>query len=290
MRTLCILLGSLWLLPLGSAYAQLDLPLASPAASIQTVIGKTNVVIDYHRPGVKGRKIWGGLVAFGEVWRLGANEATTIQLSTPVKVEGHDVPAGTYTLFAIPEPEQWTLVLNKNSKQWGAYRYQQEEDLLRFKVKPQTNPFTEWMLFTITPAERGKGTVEMAWENVRVAFTVEAEADTAAWARVDRVLGGTPKPSDYSLAAQFAVATGQRLDEALIWIDRSLALEDSVFGHDIKTRVLQRLNRTDEALTSVDLALAGAPDKYPRDLTWGLEQLKADLLKAKGRSSAEKNP
>lgn len=269
---------------LGSAHAQLVLPLPSPAASAKTVIGVTDVVVEYHRPAVKGRKIWGGLVAYDEVWRLGANEATTIQFSTPVKVNGHEVPAGIYSLFAIPGPDQWVLVLNKNPKQWGAYRYKPEEDLLRFNVKPQIGPFTEWMVFTITPLERGKGVVEMAWENLRVPFTVEADADKEAWSSIDQLLAGTPKARDYSTAALFAVTTEQRLSEALVWIDRCLALEESVFAHDVKARVLNKLGRTDDALKSVEIALAGAPGRYPRDLIWGLEQLKAELLK-KGQPS-----
>src|SRR5688572_10445729 len=179
-----------------SAQAELPVPWVSPGASIREMVGITDVVVEYHRPAVKGRKIWGGLVAYGEVWRLGANEASTIQFSTPVKVNGHDVPAGTYGLFAIPGPDEWILVLSKNPKQWGAYRYKQEEDVLRFNAKPQTGPFTEWMVFTITPLERGKGAVEMAWENVRVSFTVEADADREAWASIDQLLAGAPKAKD----------------------------------------------------------------------------------------------
>lgn len=274
-RVLLLLL----LLPLGAAAAELALPLVSPGASVKAVIGKTDVVVEYHRPGVKGRQIWGGLVAYGEVWRLGAGEATTISLSTPVKIEGHEVPAGTYALFAIPGRDQWTLVLSKNAKQWGAYGYKQEEDLLRINVKPQSGPLTEWLLFTITPKGRGKGAVEMAWENLRVSFAVEADADKEAWAEIDRVLADKPKAADYTAAALFAVSTGERLAEALAWIDRSLAMEEAVFGYDVKARILHKLNRTAEALKSVDVALAGAPGHYPRDLTWGLEQLKAELVR-----------
>ncbi|HLX10596.1 MAG TPA: DUF2911 domain-containing protein [Thermoanaerobaculia bacterium] len=279
MHRIRVLLLVLLVLPAGAAAAELALPLVSPAAAVKTVIGKTEVEIEYHRPGVKGRKIWGGLVAYGEVWRLGAGEATTIRLSTPAKIEGHEVPAGTYALFAIPGPDQWTFALSKNARQWGAYGYKQQEDLLRIDVKPRTGPFTEWLLFTITPLGRGKGAVEMAWENLRASFTVEADADREAWAEIDRALGGKPQAADYMAAALFADSTGERLGEALAWIDRALAMEQSVFAYDVKARILHKLHRTAEALKTVDVALAGAPGHYPRDLTWGLEQLRVELVR-----------
>src|SRR5262245_21965561 len=93
---------------LGPARAEIKLPQPSPGASVKTAVGTTAVTIDYHRPGVKGRKIWGELVPYGEIWRLGANEATTITFDGPVKVQGQDVAAGTYALFAIPRTDKWT--------------------------------------------------------------------------------------------------------------------------------------------------------------------------------------
>src|SRR6185436_7864518 len=222
-------------------------------------------------------------VAYGEVWRLGANQATTIAFSTPVRVEGHEVPAGTYSLFAIPGPDTWTLVLNKNPKQWGAFRYKPEEDLVRFQVKAQSGPFTEWLLFTVTPTGRGQGVVEMSWENLRVPFTVEADVDQKVWAQVDAVLAGNPGWQDYLQAATYADGSGQRLDEAMAWIDKSLAAEESVPGHEIKAKLLQRKGKLGEAIEQVDLALAQAQDKFPRDVLWKLEQLKAGLVAARDR-------
>src|SRR5688572_30078188 len=102
---------------LGAAQADIKLPEASPGASVKTAVGTTDVTIAYHRPGVKGRKVWGELVPYGKVWRLGANEATTITFADPIKVQGQDVPAGTYGLFAIPGPDKWTLILNKKPEQ-----------------------------------------------------------------------------------------------------------------------------------------------------------------------------
>ncbi|HJW08876.1 MAG TPA: DUF2911 domain-containing protein, partial [Holophagaceae bacterium] len=122
-------------------------PQLSPAAEVKQTIGVTTVALKYHRPAVKGRDIWGKLVPFEQVWRMGANEATTISFSDAVKVEGTDVPAGTYAIFAIPHAESWTLILSRNARQFGAWAYNPKDDLLRFEVKPKPVSFNEWLTY-----------------------------------------------------------------------------------------------------------------------------------------------
>ena len=147
----------------------------SPAASVSQDLGLTKVEISYHRPAVKGRVIWGGVVPYGKVWRAGANEATTISFSGPVKVAGHEVPAGSYALFAIPGKEQWTLILDKNPKQWGAFSYKPEEDLLRFEVAPSAAPMQEWLAYTMDLTDQATATVTLRWEKLALSFPVTAE-------------------------------------------------------------------------------------------------------------------
>ena len=279
MKKLVALALFLSLCALGSARAEIKLPQASPGAAVKTVVGITDVTIDYHRPGVKGRKIWGELVPYGQVWRLGANEATTITFADPVRVQGRDVPAGKYGLFAIPGQDKWTLILNKRSQQWGAYFYKAEEDLLRFDVQPQTGPFTEWMAFEITPAGNGKVVVEMAWENLRLPFTVETDADAMAWKSIDDTLAGTPEWGDYQTAAHWALEKGQRLDEAMTWIDKAMALQESFWNHETKARLLQKAGKTEEALVHLDKAMALAAGKAPKEYIAGLEKVKAEWKK-----------
>ena len=148
----------------------------SPAGSASGAAGAAKVTIEYHRPSVRGREIWGGLVPYGQVWRLGANEATTITFSAPVKVEGKDVPAGTYALFAIPGKDKWTFIVNKNAKQWGAFKYQQSDDLLRFDVAPQAGNAVETMTFTVVSKAPASASVEMEWAKVKTAFNVTGAA------------------------------------------------------------------------------------------------------------------
>src|SRR5258706_6348368 len=113
------------------------LPDASPAATVGQTVGVTDISISYHRPAVNKRKIWGGLVQYESLWRTGANENTTISFSTPVKIEGKDLPAGTYAFYAMPNTSQWTLILSKFTGDWGGYNYDPSEDAIRVNVTPQ---------------------------------------------------------------------------------------------------------------------------------------------------------
>jgi hypothetical protein len=142
---------------------------ASPKAEATGTIGKTKVTIVYSQPSARGRQIMGGLVPYGEVWRTGANEATTIEFDKPVKVEGKDLPAGKYALFTIPGEKEWTIIFNKDHKQWGHYNYKQSDDVLRVSVKPtKTDGFVETFNINV-----GKNEVVMKWENTAAAFKVK---------------------------------------------------------------------------------------------------------------------
>ena len=252
------------------------LPEASPGAKAALTVGITDIEIVYHRPGVKGRQIWGGLVPWNEVWRLGANQATTISFSTPVQVEGRDVPAGTYGLFAIPGQDRWTLILNKKPKQWGAYFYKQEEDLLRFDVKPQTGPAMEWMAFHMTPSGSDAAVIEMAWDTLRVPFTVQVDVQRIVWEDLDRLLNGKPDGDVYLSAVIYALQTNTRVDQALGWVDKSLALQESFWAHEYKAKLLQRQGRVEEALSHLDKAMALAKGKAPQEYLDGLAKLKGE--------------
>lgn len=144
----------------------------SPPAVAKADVHGTEVLIDYSRPSVKGREIFGEktLVPYGEVWRTGANEATTFTVSKPVKIDGQPLPAGTYALFTIPGPTEWTIVFNKTAQQWGAFKYDAKEDALRVKVKPKplASPVEQ---FTIKAENSGK--VALMWASTEADFMVK---------------------------------------------------------------------------------------------------------------------
>lgn len=148
-----------------STFAQKPLP--SPPAKAESTIDGISVVIDYHQPSAKGRKIMDGLVPYGKVWRTGANNTTSIEFGSDAKVEGKAVPKGKYGLFTIPGETEWTIIINKTIK-WGSMSYSEEDDLLRVKVKAgKTTSFVE----TFTISIEGSNVV-LSWENTKVAFKV----------------------------------------------------------------------------------------------------------------------
>jgi hypothetical protein len=126
---------------------------------------------------VKGRQVWGELVPLGEVWRTGANEATTIEFSGDVLVNGKKVPAGKYSLFTIPREEKCTVIINKVADQWGAYNYDQGEDLIRFDVKPKNSDFTERLLVTFVDSSEYSSTVIFEWENFELSFEIDTKTE-----------------------------------------------------------------------------------------------------------------
>jgi hypothetical protein len=142
----------------------------SKNGKVEGTIDSVNVTLEYGRPKVKDRVIWGGLVPFDKVWRTGADEATTFAISKDVNVEGKPLPAGTYSLFTIPGEAEWTIIFNKVAKQWGAFRYDKDQDALRVNVKPAEAEHVEEMTFQI---EGNK--VVLRWEKLSISFVISAE-------------------------------------------------------------------------------------------------------------------
>ena len=142
---------------------------ASPPATATGKIGGADVTVKYSSPAVKGRAVWGELVPYGKVWRAGANEATTVEFSQPVKVEGKALAAGTYGFFAIPGKDEWTVIFNKVPNQWGAFKYDQKQDALRVSAKPRkAATASERLTYEVTAA----GLV-LRWENLELPVAVK---------------------------------------------------------------------------------------------------------------------
>ena len=237
-----------------AALAQVRTPRASPNASLTQTVGLTDITIKYSRPGKKGRTILGGLVPYDQVWRTGANEATTITFSDDVTINGQKLAKGTYAFFTIPGREQWTLVFNKQGEQWGAFNYDPSQDALRIQVKPETSPFFEWMSFDVDEMTTDTAKVELQWDTWSVAFTV----DTGSTQKTLNALKNAMKPdwrTPYQAAA-FAfdnkgVATDQELSD---WLDKSLSIAENTNNLWLKARFLNRLGKKAEAKAAVEAA------------------------------------
>jgi hypothetical protein len=159
------------------ANAQDIKPMASPYAEVLQRIGTTDVKITYHRPSVKEREIWGALVPFDEEkpWRTGANNSTEISFSKDVVIEGQELPAGTYTFYALVGKEEWTLIFNKKTGTWGSGQYDKNEDALRVKVKTEEAPFpVEQLIYGFADVSMDKATAVLWWEKLMVKFEIEA--------------------------------------------------------------------------------------------------------------------
>ncbi len=203
-------------------YGQVVTPQPSPTATLSQKVGLTDISITYSRPGVKDRKIFGDLVPYGSVWRTGANSATKITFSDDVKIGGKDLKAGTYGLFTIPGEETWTIILNTNSQQWGSYQYKEDEDVLRVQVKPETlaEKF-ETFLINIDNVRNTSATIDLIWENTRVAVPLTVEIDAKIMASIDKSL--EVSADNYAAAASYFQQTeGKDLNQALEWINKAL--------------------------------------------------------------------
>lgn len=154
-------------------YAQDKKIRVSPKAGVSQTVGLTDISISYSRPGVKGRTIWGELVPYGKVWRAGADEATKITFSTDVLIEGKKLAAGSYSFFIIPNKNEWTVIFNKVSDQWGAFEYNESQDAIRFKVKPQTIDFQEWLTYSFYKTSETSALISLVWEKMKIIFKVE---------------------------------------------------------------------------------------------------------------------
>ena len=259
----------------------------SPAASVSQDLGLTHIEITYHRPGVKGRVIWGGLVPYAQVWRAGANEATTISFSSAVKVAGHEVPAGTYGFFAIPGKERWTLILSKNAKQWGAFDYKESEDLLRFEVKPQRGDDEEWLEYSLDLKGRDTAMATLAWAKLEVSFPITADVDGVYQAYLAEELKKADASTDpkerwaiYFSDAKYWIGRGEHLDEAGATLDKAAAIKDSFWIYDLRARLLQKQGHAKDALPLLDKAMVLAPKQgAPKEYVDGLAALKAEWSK-----------
>jgi hypothetical protein len=244
----------------GSGLAQsfvLDLPDQSQRAEISQKIGVTNITIKYHRPLVKDRKIWGGLVPYGQVWRAGANENTTISFSDPVTIEGQPLAAGTYGLHMIPNPDEWTIIFSKNSTSWGSFTYDQAEDALRVNVKPGAAGMHNALTYDFDQLAPDSAVVELEWEKVAVPFKVSVDVHSAVQASLKKQLRNVSQYTwmSWDDAANYLLAEKVALDDALTYAGKSIQIEDRYDNEMTKSNVLKALNRTDEAEVAKKKAL-----------------------------------
>jgi hypothetical protein len=263
--TLC--LAILGLAGTVSAQNDLNLPDVSQAAEVKQRIALTDITINYHRPLVNGRKIWGGLVPYGKVWRAGANENTTIEFSDSVSVEGKPLAKGVYGLHMIPNPDSWTVIFSKTNTGWGSYSYKEDEDALRVNVKPRSLAEMKGALeFEFEDLKPDSTAVTLKWEKLGVPFTVSIKDADQTLQNIRAQLKGRGQFTWQALdeGAQFCLTRKINLDEALRWADASVQNEERFDNLSTKADILKALNRPDEAKATWNHAVevATAPQLY----------------------------
>jgi hypothetical protein len=218
----------------------IDFPAASPAAVIKQRVGLTDIEVDFSRPSLKGRVMIGGIDPYGEVWRTGANSATTISFSTPVTFGGVPVDAGTYELFTIPGRDEWTVILQKPMHQWGAYTYDQKNDVLRVTSKPtlHTEP-AETFTIGFGDLTDESATFYLVWDRVRVPVPIKVDVVGTVVPQIKAAMEGTGR-KPYLNSALFYLDHNLDLKQAADWIDAAIAEkpDELFFFYYQKARVL----------------------------------------------------
>jgi Protein of unknown function (DUF2911) len=294
-RTYLLLLGC-WALIFGSSVLTLAQQpqirgiRPSQKASVMQTIGVTDITITYSRPGVKGRTIFSEapatmaaratgeatldnqnerkpgepIVPYDHVWRAGANEATTFQITDDVLINGQPLKAGLYSLFAIPGKEEWTVVFNNDYGQGGAFDYDSKKDALRVKTKAQSAAdIQEWLSYSFDPIGENSAQVNLRWERLRVPFTVEVKDVKAVWrAKADAMIAANPTNETLPLQVANAYAGEKNYTEALKFVEQSIKIKETFRNLSGKANILWAAGRKDEAITVADAAIAkGKADK-----------------------------
>ena len=234
----------------GSQTVLLNLPRTSQKSVLTQRVGLTDITITYHRPLVNGRTIFGDMVPYDRVWRVGANDNTTIDFTNPVQIEGHALEAGRYGVHMIPGTAEWTVIFSRNSGSWGSFSYDPKEDALRVNVAASSGAFREALTFDFADLMADKATLVMSWERVSVPLHFAIETKTITLASLRNELRHLPgfKGEAWFDAALYCVDNQFNYAEARQWIDRSIQMDGETFDNlDLKAQILDGLGQHADA-------------------------------------------
>jgi hypothetical protein len=248
------------------AAPKLEFPAASPTSTLKQRVGVTDIEIVYSRPSMKGREVFGKLEPFGTVWRTGANNATRITFSTDVKIQGSALAAGTYELFSIPGPSEWTVIFQKAGKQWGAYAYKPENDTLRVMTKSVAlSQPVETLTLALDDLRDSSATLNISWDKTRVPVKIEVDVRSLV-PQIEAAMAAPGDKKPYVPAAMFYLDNGFDLKKALTWIEAAIAEQPEAFYFVYrKGLILEKMGDKSGALAAAKASLAAA-EKAPSPL------------------------
>ncbi len=260
-----VLLFSLFV-SMGTMAQGIKMPAPSPTQTIKQDFALSSIELNYSRPLVKGRKIFGDLVPFGAMWRTGANGATKVTFGEDVKVGGVAVKAGSYALYSIPNAGEWEIILNKGVNNGGLNGYKKEEDVARFKVKPMTLPMNiESFTIIIGDVLAASANIQIMWEKTAVSIPVEADIDSKIMKSIDAAMNVDSRP--YFAAASYYFEAGKDMAKALEWTNKAIDAQPSAYWMvhlkaKIQAKMGDKVAAKATALKGIELAKAGGNPDY----------------------------
>lgn len=247
----------------------------SQAATVKQTAGITDILVNYSRPGVKGRVIWGKLVPFNDVWRAGANEATTVSFTDDVLINGNKLVAGTYGFFILPTEKDWTFIFNGEPKQWGAFKYNKEKDVLRVPVTPELIPNQEWLEYNIDPIKSSSATLSLSWETMRAGVTVEVDTTPSFIMNKVKAQVGTNMDDAGILnqAARYALNSKQDFDDAMTWAQKSVTMKKTYTNLRLVAELNAQVGKTEDAIKMGEEAIKVGKEQDPKLNTTQFEKM-----------------
>jgi hypothetical protein len=238
--------------------AQITMPAPSPAVKLETKIGLSDVKIEYSRPAMKGRTIFGDLVPYGEVWRTGANASTKITFSDDVLFAGQAVAAGTYAFYTIPGQQEWEVILSANTELWGSMGYTDADDVVRTKVTAtRTSPAFESFTLDFAHIDMDVAHLRMMWENTLIEIPVKAEVHSKVLAQIETQVKNNANASAGALyqAANYYFERNMELESALSWVSKALENQQQYWVMHLKAKIEASLGKKAEAIASAEASM-----------------------------------
>lgn len=263
---------TVFLAAFGAANAQIKTPAPSPTGKISQEVGLIKVDVEYSRPSAKGRKVFGDLVPFGELWRTGANASTKVTVSDDAKVAGMPLPKGTYALYTIPGEKEWTVIFYKNTSFWGTPEpkdFKEEDVQARVKVNSiPVRDLVETFSINVNNLRNNGADLEIVWEYTKVIVPIMVDTETKVLKAIETTMAG-PAAGDYNAAARYYYEEKKDMAQALVWVDKALEKGgDKFWILRLKANILAELGRYKDAIMvaekSTELAKKEGNEDYPR--------------------------
>lgn len=242
-----------------SINSQITHPKASPFAQVEQEIGLSKISIAYSRPSARGRKVIEGLVPYGRIWRVGANESTKITVDADMTVQGNSLPKGTYALYAFPEKGQWQIAFHANTTHWGDGRkkYNADEDVFRIKVKPQAIPYhQENFLMTFDYITHDTANLNLIWESTKLTIPFRVDTHAQMELEIAKQIKENPTAPTYYESARYLQEQGKDFERALGYLNKALEIGgDTYYFHRVKSLVQAELGDYKAAIVSAEKSL-----------------------------------